>query len=82
MRSIIVQTLKVVLGYIADDAKKFHVYVANCVHAIRQQTKLNQWLHIPGNLNPVDIASRGLACHELNGFNGQHFLNNQTYSSG
>ena len=56
---------KVVLGYIANEAKRFHVYVANRVQQIREHTSFNQWSYVTSAENPADIASRGLCANEL-----------------
>ena len=56
---------KVVLGYIANDSKRFHVFVANRVQQIRDQTEPNQWQYVRTDENPADHASRGLSVQEL-----------------
>ena len=56
---------KVVLGYIANETKRFHVYVANRVQQIREQTHVKQWSYVTSAENPADIASRGLCASEL-----------------
>ena len=50
---------KVVLGYICNSTKRFHIFVANRVGFIQAHTTANQWNHIDGKTNPADIASRG-----------------------
>ena len=37
---------KVMLGYIRNDSKRFHVFVANRVQQIRDQTSPSQWRHV------------------------------------
>ena len=37
---------KVVLGYIANDARRFHVFVANRVQLIRDSTRVSQWHYV------------------------------------
>jgi hypothetical protein len=56
---------KVVLGYISNDAKRFHVYVANRVQQIRDYTTVDQWRYISSEANPADDVSRGLDVEEL-----------------
>lgn len=56
---------KVVLGYIKNDSKRFHVFVANRVQEIRDQTSPSQWRHIETKCNPADDASRGITAKEL-----------------
>lgn len=68
---------KVALGYINNDAKKFHVFVANRVSKIRELTKPSQWHHIVSEENPADHCSRGLHVTELvssNWLTGPAFL--------
>ena len=55
----------VVLGYIANDSKRFHVFVANRVQTIRDATSVEQWHHVDTKSNPADIASRGMGAEEL-----------------
>ena len=50
---------KIVLGYIANNARRFHVFVANLVQQIRDQTDSSQWRYVGTRENPADIASRG-----------------------
>ena len=56
---------KVVLGYINNDAKRFHTFVANRVQIIRSNTDTKKWRHIDTKNNPPDHASRGLSAEEL-----------------
>ncbi|PIK42690.1 hypothetical protein BSL78_20459 [Apostichopus japonicus] len=60
---------QVVLGYINNEARKFHVFVANRVQQIRNATDPSQWRHVKGSDNPADHASRGLTTEELLGSN-------------
>ena len=68
---------KVVLGYISNDARRFHVFVANRVQQIRDRTTPDQWRYVRSEENPADHASRGLSAKELtvsNWFQGPSFL--------
>ena len=56
---------KVVLQYIANESRRFHVFVANRVAEIHDLTKKEQWRHVPGTMNPADDCSRGLGASEL-----------------
>ena len=56
---------RVVLGYIRNNTRRFHVYVANRVQTILNCTSLNQWHFIPSDQNPSDLASRGCLVEEL-----------------
>lgn len=46
------------LGYIANEDKKIHTYVANRIQIIRNHTEQSQWHYVRSNNNPADIASR------------------------
>ena len=68
---------KVVLGYINNDARRFHTFVANRVQKIRNCTNPQQWHYVPTDENPADGASRGKTVNELltsNWFTGPMFL--------
>ena len=68
---------KVVIGYINNDARRFHVFVANWVQRIKQSTVSAQWRYVASEDNPADHASRGLAALKLktsNWFTGPAFL--------
>ena len=56
---------KVVLGYIKNDSKRFHVFVANRVQQRRDQTSLSQWRHVETKCNPANDASCGITAKEL-----------------
>ena len=67
----------VVLGYIMNNAKRFHVFVGNRVQQIRDQTSTSQWRYVTSKDNPADIASRGATASELvhsQWFSGPQFL--------
>jgi hypothetical protein len=68
---------KIVLGFINNEAKRFHVYVANRVQKIRDMTSVDQWHHVSTCSNPADLASRGTSADELlksMWLNGPEFL--------
>ena len=68
---------KVVLGYISNEARRFHVYVENRVQRIRESSDPSQWRYVATGENPADHASRGLGADELlasNWFTGTSFL--------
>lgn len=56
---------KVVLGYINNEARRVHYFVANRVQKIRNNTTTKQGLYVPTNENPADLASRGTTMDEL-----------------
>ena len=57
---------KVVLGYIHNESRRFHVYVANRINVIREASYPNQWHHVPGAKNPADVLSRKCDINSLN----------------
>ena len=69
---------KVVIGYVSNDARRFHVFVANRVQQIRDRTSPSQWTYVETAQNPADDASRGLYAHSLieskRWWNGPEFL--------
>ncbi|XP_068671292.1 uncharacterized protein [Montipora foliosa] len=54
-----------VLKYIRNEAKRFHVFVANRVQSIRDQTDPAQWRYVESKNNPADDGSRGLNGYQL-----------------
>ncbi|XP_071486057.1 uncharacterized protein [Diadema antillarum] len=56
---------QVVLGYFKNEAKRFHVFVANRVLQIRNLTDPDAWFHVETANNPADDASRGLSTKQL-----------------
>ena len=69
---------QVALGYIRNDARRFHVFVANRVEQIRQATRPDQWHYVRSSDNPADHASRGMQAEQLlsssTWFSGPSFL--------
>ncbi|KAK0145550.1 Ribosome-binding protein 1 [Merluccius polli] len=68
---------KVVLGYINNDARRSHVFVANQIQRIKSSTEPSQWQYVASENKPVDHASRGLTAKKLvesNWFTGPGFL--------
>ncbi|KAM7424138.1 hypothetical protein PAMA_000472 [Pampus argenteus] len=68
---------KVVLGYINNEARRFHVFVANRVQRIRETTDIRRWHYVDTGENPADHASRGLKVADLidsNWLSGPKFL--------
>ena len=56
---------QVVLGYIKNDVRRFHVFVANQVQQIRENSTPDQWKYIETKENPADESSRGLSPQDL-----------------
>ena len=56
---------KVVIGYISNDALRFHTFVANGVQQSRDCMPPDQWKYVEKKLNPADDASCGLTVQNL-----------------
>ena len=54
-----------VLGYISNEARRFHVFVTNRVQQIKAHSNTSQRKYVGSSENPADIASRGLNADEL-----------------
>ncbi|MEZ4720248.1 MAG: hypothetical protein R2813_00025 [Flavobacteriales bacterium] len=71
-----------VLGYVSNTSKRYHVFVANRVQLIRENSELASWHYVCSKLNPADDASRGLNFDEITDqhrwFKGPDFLWNCT----
>ena len=52
---------RIVLGYIKNEARRSHVFVANRVQQIRNLTEVSQWRHVTSADNPAYCGSRGLS---------------------
>jgi hypothetical protein len=68
---------QIVLQYIQNETRRFHVYVGNRVTTIHNLTEPQQWHHIPGKENPADRITRGQNPEQLNDsswFHGPEFL--------
>ena len=51
---------RVVLGYIANSVRRFHVFVANHVQEIQDKSAARQWRYVDTKSNPANEASRGI----------------------
>ena len=49
---------EIVLKYIQNDSRRFHVYVANRVSLIREFSEPSQWFYIDTKVNPADLVTR------------------------
>jgi len=56
---------RVVLGYISNESRRFHVFVAKRVQEIQENTSVDQWKYVESKQNPADEASRGMKAQEL-----------------
>ncbi|KAL0147770.1 hypothetical protein M9458_056913, partial [Cirrhinus mrigala] len=56
---------QVILSYLNNEARRFHVFVAHRVRLIRENTNLNQWHYVDTTENPADYASWGLCASDI-----------------
>jgi hypothetical protein len=56
---------QVVLGYIKNTSKRFHIFVGNRVQEIHDRSKPDQWYYVNTEVNPADAASGGLTARQL-----------------
>lgn len=76
---------KVALGYINNEARRFHVFVANHVECIKRSIESVQWRYVTSEENPADHTSRGLTAQQLvasNWLRGPSFLWQKELPSG
>ena len=68
------------LQYINNTQHRMKVFVANRVAEILELSEAKDWSHVPGNLNPADMLTRGIADPEKlmqnRWFQGPEFLEN------
>ena len=62
-----------VLGWLSNFEKRFATFENFRIKFIRKVTKLQNWRHIPTNLNPADLCSKGI---EANDYKRWSFLHN------
>ena len=49
------------LQYIKNTKHRLKVFVANRVSEILETSDADQWSHVPGNINPADLLTRGVS---------------------
>jgi len=49
---------KAVLGYISNESRRFHTFVANRVQLIREDSSVSAWKYIESEMNPADDGPR------------------------
>jgi len=54
-----------VLALIRQTPREFNVFVSNRIAEIQEMTEDMTWHHVPTNLNPADVVSRGCTPREL-----------------
>ena len=55
-----------VLGYIANESRKFKIFVANRVEMIKEGSDPSQWFYVSSEENPSDYSSRGVETNNVN----------------
>lgn len=71
---------QIVLAYIRNKVKRFHIFVANRIHQILKFSKSDQWNYVPSEMNPADHASRGMNIEDLvasDWFSGPELIRSQ-----
>lgn len=56
---------RVVLGYIYNESRRFHIYVSNRVQRIRQSSQPEQRRYVSSEQNPADHGSRSVSSSKL-----------------
>ena len=51
--------------WVHNQSKEFKPFVANRVGEIHRTTNPDQWHHVPGTMNPADLATRGMSALNL-----------------
>lgn len=54
-----------VLYWIRSQSRVFKPFVANRIGEIQRNSNPDQWRHVPGDLNPADLPTRGLPASKL-----------------
>ena len=54
-----------VLRYLNNETRRFKPFVSNRVAEIHEITQVQQWRHVPSEMNPADYCSRGLPASAL-----------------
>ena len=67
-----------ILGYIANESRKFKIFVANRVEMIKEGSDPTQWFYVSSKENPTDYSSRAVEVNNINAvkmwFEGPSFL--------
>ena len=74
---------QIMLAYIKNKSRRFHIYVANRVATIRDLPTPEQWHHIPSKENPADLISKGVRLNSIDAQfwqDGPYFLHCHTNS--
>ena len=55
-----------VFGYIANESRKFKMFVANGVGMFKKGSDPTQWFYVSSRENPADYSSRGVEANNVN----------------
>jgi hypothetical protein len=73
-----------VLYWIHNQSRIFKPFVANRVAEIQRNSNSDEWRHIPGEINPADLPTRGLSttelCHNKSWMEGPEFFTDERMS--
>ena len=64
----------IVLGYIANETRRFKVFVSNRISVIRSMSRPSQWRHVGSKVNPADCLTRSSPNFDRLWFHGPDFL--------
>ena len=76
---------RVVLGYINNDVRRFHTFVAIRVQMIRENSGITTWRYVDSDCNPADDASRWIVLtfvRNIVGFKDANFYGGQRRDDG
>ena len=68
---------QIVLANFQNNARRFHIFIANRIQTILNYIKREQWGYVQNSENPADYVSRGIRAKNINGstwLNGANFL--------
>ncbi|XP_077995002.1 uncharacterized protein LOC144448600 [Glandiceps talaboti] len=54
-----------VIHWIRGQSRKYKPFIAHRIAEIQSKTNPSQWNHVPGKINPADLATRGVRMQEL-----------------
>ncbi|XP_071094614.1 uncharacterized protein [Haliotis cracherodii] len=64
-RSVFCTDSTIVIQYIRNENKRFHVFIAHRIALIHESSEPNQWRHVGSTENPADDMSRGLDADKM-----------------
>ncbi|XP_048246343.1 uncharacterized protein LOC125377346 [Haliotis rufescens] len=64
-RSVFWTDSTIVIQYIRNENKRFHVFIRNRIALIHESSEPNPWRHVGSTENPADDVSRGLDADKM-----------------